>query len=102
MPPMEIAAFAGVSKQLRITGLTLDGVTATPAMSGLTVDYVLTDGSADLDNGTLVHDDATPGTWTADITVPDIAPAVCHVHLTATRGLSVGKWHGTIRVHAFA
>jgi hypothetical protein len=101
MIPNEIE-YVGVTRTLRIAGLTLGGDLVTDQTAGVSVTYALVavDGTA-LDSGTLAYVAGTDATWEADLTVPDRPNEAIHVHLTAQRGSSVGKWHGAIRVKAF-
>ena len=43
---------------------------------------------------------SAPGTWEAVLVAPT-GPARYHVHATATKGPSIGKWHDEFRVQRY-
>jgi hypothetical protein len=97
-----IVEYVGATQTLRVTNLKLGSAYVTDQTAGVSVTYALVavDGTA-LGSGTLAYVAGTDATWEADLTVPDRPNEAIHVHLTAQRGSSVGKWHGVIRVKAF-
>jgi len=95
----DVVEYVGVTRTLRITGLTLDGVAATSGMSGLTVTYTITDAdNVTLSSGPLTYQVGSVATWEADINVPNRPGETVKVELNADRGSSHGEWRGRIRV----
>ena len=98
----DVVEFVGVTRTIRITSLTLDGDLVTDQTAGVSVVYSLVaEDGTELETGALAYVASSDGTWEADVNVPDRPGELVHVHVTASRGSSVGKWHGRVRVHAF-
>lgn len=99
----DIRAYAGVTKRIEALPITLrdDPVISSGQIDSFIYELVDGDGTV-LDTGPMAHDDDAPGTWYAEANVPDRPGETIHVHAIATKGTSVGKWHGTISVKRFA
>jgi len=96
---MAIVAYPGTTKRIKLTDLRRNGGLVTGA-SGATVTYALTIDGAQVETGTALHDDAVPGTWYRDVTVPT-TPGHCHVHWLVTVAGAIERFHDIINVKAF-
>lgn len=96
--------YGGETFWYRIPDVRLNDVPVTPE-AGKAPDsflYEITDSRGNSVNqfGDMSANSLDNDTWEAVITAPS-TPGLYHVHATATKGQSIGKWHDTFRVLRF-